>query len=307
MIHDLLIVIDIDEFSKMYTDSKITEIVEGNPKKVVFLKIKVNDTDYTYKTVQTIFSDQTWSTSFLTNKNETFFEIMIESENVASCDIKLKNKKTDIQCITLNGTLLSPLETTFYLRTYYCEMLKVSFIHIKDVANSVCKGDKSYKTMYFLIPYRIFARNDLKLQDISIYSKFYNYKRDPAFTNDDEEILTKYRNMKIELIESMSDIKFDVKDKTQTLSIFFSNFLENENCGKFATLLNKVNLLLLKMTDYSNLYDKISDYIVKNKYSIYYENSYQFKSKRCKKSNKKRKSHRMSTIKKSKGFRKKRQ
>jgi len=93
MIHDLLIVIDIDEFSKMYTDSKITEITEGNPKKVVFLKIKVNDTDYTYKTVQTIFLDQTWSTSFLTNKNETFFEIMIESENVASCDIRLKNKK----------------------------------------------------------------------------------------------------------------------------------------------------------------------------------------------------------------------
>jgi hypothetical protein len=76
--------------------------------------------------------------------------------------------------------------------------------------------------------------------------------------------------MKIELIESMTDIKFDVKDKTQTLSIFFSKFLEKEDCGKFATLLNKVNLLLLKMIDYSNLYDKISDYIVKNKYSIYW-------------------------------------
>jgi hypothetical protein len=55
MIHDLLIVIGIDEFSRMYAESEITEIVEGNPKKVVSLKIKVNDTDYTYKTVQTIF------------------------------------------------------------------------------------------------------------------------------------------------------------------------------------------------------------------------------------------------------------
>jgi hypothetical protein len=304
MIYNLKNRISIDKFSRLYDESDDSEMIEETSKKVVYLQIKVNDTVYTYKTVQNLFEDQTWYVWFLTSKNERFFEIMIEDTDTASCDIFLKNKKTDIQCITLNGILLTPLETTFYLRTFYCEMLGVTYVKIQDVANSVCKGDFGYQTMYFLIPYRIFAKNDLKLKDISIYSKFYKYKRNPIFTNDDETVLEKYRNMKIpeSIVQLIKFYKLHL-DLDTNLSIFFKNFLDDINCGKYATLLNSVNLLLLQNQDYQDLYNKIKDYTVKNRDSIYYQNSYQFKShrsksKKRKKSTKKKKSIRVLTNKK---------
>ena len=253
------------------------------------LSIVVDRIPYNYK-IKRLNNIQV---TFLIEENE-FLNFAINPDDYAICNITLGEKeKNGFTCIIVDGKKLSPLETTFYIRTYLCHLLGITHTKILDVAH-IHNANKLK-----LIPYRIFATK-IPLENISIYSKFYK-KRIPEFTEEDQKNLRDIRDIslfdllgicerQIELLKTkIQDPKFLLRKNVNTklLNCIERIFILKDLMG----LSDKLHSFYEK---YSKLFEKISRYICLNTESIYYEsvlrNQSLFKPLKKKKSVKKRKS-----------------
>jgi len=226
----------------------LLDLYDASPEHIVVLKIVVDGKNYEYKTRKKYRSGpDEWCIEFLTDdQTRVFLSVVIkedeETKLFATSDINLTTKNMTL--IKLSGKQLTHLETTFYLQTYYCKMLKddISYIQIIDEARGVCKEDDNRENDYHLILYRIFA-TDKTIEDISIYSKFYNYKRYPAFTEEDSKCLDKMRSL-------------------------FPRLKFLKECKKLADILKRIEVGLFRK--FGDILTKIAISNVKNEDSIYF-------------------------------------
>ena len=181
------------------------------------------------------------------------------------------NKK--VKCISS----LTPLETVFYLRTWFCAMIGINDIHLLDIARSGCKDATSdkYEDTYSLLLYRMLA-TPLPLQSISIYTKFFRNVRVPELDKDDMMHLDSLRRMTVAqlrlitihkldmMYEEIQDLPEDNKHRRSyylfynkmipiislpllydelTLFTFFYRFLQKQNCQDYSILLNSIKMI----------------------------------------------------------------
>lgn len=313
--HNLKTPIDIEAFNALYDKS---------PNSIVILYIIVYGKKYKYKTRRIREEDDGTITDFywfLDQKGAQVFFINID-KGIVNSDINLIGK--DLLCIAT----MTPLETFYYIRTWFCYMLGVTHIEILDVAKNSCKDDMIRKYVYNLIAYRIFA-TQLSLDSISIYSYFYNNKRVPLFEQSDIDLLNYFRNMtlgtlklklQLYLKEKMSTLKKEIlsqyidvlsilieEENRMTLYEFFKDFFKSDTCQDYAKILSIVHMFLMEDKDerYKKLYTKINQYHVENTDSVYYKikkpvsrykidisDKKDFRPKKLSRSGSKKKSHR---------------
>jgi hypothetical protein len=214
MTHNLKKAITLDELNELYTlnQHKLT------------LYITVQRQTYEYKTLLEPFPESNgFNYIFLDTNGEEFLGILIQN-SVATSMIDLVNKK--VKCI---GSL-TPLETVFYLRTWFCAMIGINDILINDSARSACKDDlpdvkhhNKYKNNYSLKLYRMLA-TQLPLESISIYTKF--FKNVPVLNQEDRTHLESLRRMTMGQFKTMTQRKLDlmleeIKDLPQDNMTYF--------------------------------------------------------------------------------------
>ena len=211
--------------------SDFKSLAEKEKKFIMF--ITVNSTKYEYEcryNSETVF--------FLSENMKPFLTLSFEGNgNIQITGLKFKTIET-----------LTPLDTTFYLRTFFYRMIQIDTINITDVATVSC-GDKD-KIEYYALAYRLFA-TDTPLYDLSIYSKYFT-----KITLDDNEkgldlqkLLTEYRAV---------------------YSSFPKDFMDKSDCPEKASLLNDLFDALMRVEKFENFYNALQFFYVKIKDSIYY-------------------------------------
>ena len=149
----VLLEIDMNIISTLSDFKSLVEKEEEKKKFVMF--ITVNSTKYEYEcryNFNTVF--------FLSENMKPFLTLSFEGNgNIQITGLKFKTIET-----------LTPLDTTFYLRTFFYRMIQIDTFNITDVAIVSC-GDKD-KIEYKALLYRLFA-TDTPLYDLSIYSKYF--------------------------------------------------------------------------------------------------------------------------------------
>ena len=277
--HDLKIPITMDDLNELY---------EQTPELTLFITVQGKKYEYTTKLKRHSFGKMDYQ-FFDTNKDK-FFSIYVKN-GITEVDIDLVHKSV------LRIGSLTPLETVFYLSTWFCTMVDITDIKLIDAAHSVCKDDEEHKNEYPLKIYRLLA-TDLPAPAISIYSKFFQYRKVPILDETDITYVAYIRNTQIKTIKEFlatwieyNPWKFDPKDEMEStissipeiydemkLVDFFNAFLRKQNCQEYSNLLKSVNLFLLfreiddEYKPYKALYDKITCYTVHVSDSIYYHN-----------------------------------
>ena len=282
--HDLSVPITLAKLNDLYT-----------PELTLF--IHVQGIKYEYNTEIDIHEDGGIDYLFLDSRGSYFFDIFVK-DTIAEIAIDLVHKN-----VKRIGSL-TPLETVFYLSTWFCTMVGINDIKMIDGAHSICKDDTDHKNEYYLKTYRIFATS-LPVSSISIYSKFFQHKQVPLLYESDQTYLDLIRQFTIGYIKEFSNIQYelirknhdtfptDVKHKREynmfkqkivtisslphlydhmTIAEFFDTFLQKQNCQEYSVLLSSINQFLLKDEKYQALYKKIMSYKVQVSDSIYYRN-----------------------------------
>ena len=226
-----LLEIDMNIISSL---SDFKSLVEKEKKFVMFITVKSIKYEYECEyrpTLETVF--------FLSENREPFLALYCNGSGgfIQITGLKFKTIET-----------LTPLDTTFYLRTFFYRMIQIDTINITDVATVSC-GDKD-KIEYYALAYRLFA-TDTPLYDLSIYSKYFT-----KITLDDNEkgldlqkLLTEYRAV---------------------YSSFPKDFMDKSDCPEKASLLNDLFDALMRVEKFENFYNALQFFYVKIKDSIYY-------------------------------------
>lgn len=163
-------------------------------------------------------------------------------------------------CIRITGLRfktiehLRPLDTTFYLRTFFYRMVKIEKFYITDHANVMCKNkdkeDKD-KTEYRALLYRLFATIK-PLNELSIYYKY--------FTK-----ITFYLNVDTLDLEDLL-VKYRLLDHAIP-----TDFMDTQDCSENAKLLNELFKTWRRTKpEFQTFYNILSYFSVETKDSIYY-------------------------------------
>lgn len=284
--HDLFVPITLEKLNNLYT-----------PQLTLF--INVQGVKYEYKTVIDAHEDGGMDYQFLDTHESLFLNILVK-DTIAEIGIELVHKNVK------RIKSLTPLETVFYLSTWFCTMVGITDIKLIDAAHSVCKDDDEHEKQYPLKVYRMFSTH-LPAPSITIYSKFFKYRQVPILDKTDSAYLDRIRHMTIGYIKEFSQEQMEVtREKLDTsppekmsellrtykmfqkkidpisslppmyddmtIAEFFDTFLHKQNCQKYSVLLKSVHMFLLKDQQYQALSKKISNYTVKVSDSIYYHN-----------------------------------
>jgi len=202
--------------------------------------ITVNSTKYEYECkyrLETVY--------FLSKNSTPFLSLCFDGDGLIQI--------TGLKFKTIES--LTPLDTTFYLRTFFYRMVQIETFNIFDNAIVTCKNkdkedkeDKD-KTEYRALLYRLFATNK-PLYELSIYYKYFT--KITFYLNVDrldlEDLLLKYR----------SDHDFH------------KNFMDKPDCSEKAKLLNELFDTLRTTPEFQTFYNILSHFSVETKDSIYY-------------------------------------
>ena len=225
-----LLEIDMNIISTLSDFKSLVEKEEEKKKFVMF--ITVNSTKYEYEcryNFNTVF--------FLSENRKPFLSLCFDGDGLIQITgLKFKTIET-----------LTPLDTTFYLRTFFYRMIQIDTFNITDVAIVSC-GDKD-KIEYKALLYRLFA-TDTPLYDLSIYSKYFTkITLDNKKGLDLQKLLTKYRSV---------------------YASFPKDFMDKPDCPEKAKLLNYLFYSLMGVKEFNDFYNALKLFSVKTKDSIYY-------------------------------------
>jgi hypothetical protein len=233
--------------------------------------ITVNSTKYEYECEYRPFSETVF---FLSENGIPFLTLSFNGNgNIKITGLKFKTIET-----------LTPLDTIFYLRTFFYRMIQIDTFNITDVATVSC-GDKD-KIEYKALLYRLFA-TDTPLYDLSIYSKYFTkITLDKDYEDLDlQKLLTKYRSVYSSFPKDFMDIpdcpeEEDLEDLqnlqklvTKYRSIYTSfpkDFMDKPDCPEKARLLNDLFDTLTGVKEFRKFYNALQIFSVKTKDSIYY-------------------------------------
>lgn len=194
--------------------------------------IIVNKYKYEYKCkyrLETVF--------FLSENSTPFLSLCFDGDGLIQI--------TGLKFKTIES--LTPLDTTFYLRTFFYRMIQIETFKIFDNAIVTCKNKD--KTEYRALLYRLFATNK-PLYELSIYYKYFT--KITFYLNVDrldlEDLLVKYR--------SVYKIPKD--------------FMDKPDCSEKAKQLNELFDTLRTKQEFKTFYEILSHFSVETKDSIYY-------------------------------------
>jgi hypothetical protein len=225
-----LLEIDMNIISTLRDFKSLVE-KEKKEEKNFMMFITVNSTKYKYECkydFETVF--------FLSENRKPFLSLCFDGDGLIQITgLKFKTIET-----------LSPLDTTFYLRTFFYRMIKINTFKITDLAIVSC-GDKD-KIEYKALLYRLFA-TDTPLYDLSIYSKYFTkITLDNKKGLDLQKLVTKYR----------------------TVYAIPKDFMDKPDCSEKARLLNDQFNTLRDVREFNDFYYALLYFSVKTKDSIYY-------------------------------------
>ena len=229
-----LLEIDMNIISSL---SDFKSLVEKEKKFVMFITVKSIKYEYECEyrpTLETVF--------FLSENREPFLALYCNGSGgfIQITGLKFKTIET-----------LTPLDTTFYLRTFFYRMIQIDTFKISDDATVSCRNKDEIE--YKALLYRLFA-TDTPLYDLSIYYKYFTkitlYNKKGL---DLQKLVTKYRSV---------------------YASFPKDFMDKPDCPEKAELLKDLYHALLGVKEFNNefrdFYNALSSFSVKTKDSIYY-------------------------------------
>jgi hypothetical protein len=200
--------------------------------------ITVNSTKYEYECKYRLET-----VSFLSENSTPFLSLCFDGDGLIQI--------TGLKFKTIES--LTPLDTTFYLRTFFYRMIQIETFKIFDNAIVTCKNKDKDKTKYRALLYRLFATNK-PLYELSIYYKYFTkFRLDTNYLNVDtldlKDLLVKYRLLGHAIPK---------------------DFMDKPDCSENAKLLNELFDTLRTTPEFQTFYNILSYFSVETKDSIYY-------------------------------------
>jgi hypothetical protein len=223
------------DMNSVTTLKDFKRLVEKEETQNFVMFITVNYTKYEYKCkyrLETVF--------FLSENSTPFLSLCFDGDVLIQI--------TGLTFKTIES--LTPLDTTFYLLTFFYRMIQIETFDIFDNAIVTCKNkdkeDKD-KTKYRALLYRLFATNK-PLDELSIYYKYFTEIRLDMNHLKFKKLLKEYRSV------------YKIPE----------DFMDKPDCSEKAKLLNELFDTLRTTPEFQTFYEILSHFSVETKDSIYY-------------------------------------